>query len=336
MTEPSNERSDGSCHPDAAEPGAIISVVSPAYNESESLPLMYDRLVGAFDQLDVDWEWLVVDDKSDDSTFDVLSNIAKADSRVRGVRLARRSGSHTALACGLKLAKGDACIVMAADLQDPPETVGPLLAKWRDGFHVVWAVRAEREGERTSTVSTSRLYYWIMRNLVGLTEMPPTGADFMLLDRAVVDAFNEYHESTISVLALITWLGFRQTSISYTKAARAHGMSGWNLRGKFKLVVDSVTSFTYFPIRAMSYVGITVATVGFLYAGFVIVRALHGHSVQGWSSLMVAIVVIGGIQMTMLGVLGVYIWRALDEARRRPRFIVEATTSKKSKGQAGT
>lgn len=313
------------------QPGAntrrsLVSIVSPAYNESVNIPLMYEQLAEVLADLDVEWEWIVVDDHSVDETFDILTDISHGDPRVKAIRLARRSGSHTALACGLQFAQGDSCIVMAADLQDPPSTIPTLLETWRGGFHVVWAVRARREGESQFTIQMSKLYYWLMRNFVGMKEIPSTGADFMLLDRRVVDAFNEFHESTISVLALITWLGFRQTAIPYDKAARVHGRSGWNLRSKLKLVVDSITSFTYLPIRLMSYVGILFAFLGFLYASFIVVMAMNGSPIPGWSSLMVIVLVIGGVQMTMIGVLGIYVWRALDEARRRPKFIVEATT----------
>ncbi len=160
-----------------------------------------------------------------------------------------------------------------------------------------------------------------------MKEMPPTGADFFLLDRAVVDAFCRFSESNASILALITWMGFRQATITYDKAARLHGRSGWSIKKKLKLVVDSVTSFSYVPIRFMSYLGFTVAFAGFVYAGLVILNFLRGAPVQGWSSLMVVVLLVGGLQMVMMGVLGEYLWRALDESRRRPRYIIEATTA---------
>jgi dolichol-phosphate mannosyltransferase len=157
-----------------------------------------------------------------------------------------------------------------------------------------------------------------------MNEMPATGADFFLIDRRVIDALSEFNENNASLMALITWMGFRQTQITYTKEARLHGSSGWNLEKKLKLVVDSVTSFTYLPIRLMSYLGVFVAILGFLYAGFVIWNAIAGRPSEGWSSLMVVVLVVGGIQMLMMGILGEYIWRALDEARQRPRYILEA------------
>lgn len=303
----------------------LLSVVTPAYNEAENLPILADRLVATLEATGLDWEWVVVDDHSTDDTFGVLARLAARYPRIRAVRFARNFGSHAAIACGLDEAKGDAVVMLAADLQDPPEVIGQLLTEWRAGAHVVWAVRAHREGEERTTIWFSRLYYWLMRNVVGLKEIAETGADFFLLDRRVVEAAKGFQESHTSILGLLAWLGFRQVSVAYDKQARRHGRSGWTLEKRLKLVADSVTSFTYLPIRLMSYVGFLVALLGFLYAGIVVVNAIAGRPVQGWSSLMVVVLVIGGIQMLMMGVLGEYLWRALDEARRRPRYVIEST-----------
>src|SRR5262249_10782350 len=154
------------------------------------------------------------------------------------------------------------------------------------GVKVVWAARGAREGEKTTTLGFSRLYYWVMRRIVGMKEMPATGADLFLIDRTVVDAFSRFNESNSSILALLTWMGFRQSTITYDKSARLHGRSAWTLKKKLKLVVDSVTSFSYVPIRFMSYVGFAVAFAGFVYAGLVILNYLRGAPIQGWSSLI--------------------------------------------------
>ena len=306
----------------------VVSVVTPAYNEAQNLPLLYGRLQAVLDGLDLDWEWVVVDDHSRDATFDVLSEFARHDGRVRAVRLARNSGSHTAITCGFHHARGDCAVLMAADLQDPPEVLPKLTAPWLEGAQVVWAVRNRREGESAGTLGFARLYYWLMRRIVGISEMPATGADFLLMDRRVLDAFRQFGESNASVLALVTWMGFRQVAIKYEKQARVHGRSGWSFAKKIKLVVDSVTSFTYLPIRSMAAAGFVTSLIGFLYAGLVLLNRLGGRPVEGWSSLMVVVLVVGGIQMLMMGVLGEYLWRALDESRRRPRYLVEAVTSR--------
>lgn len=304
----------------------LISIVTPAWNEADNLPVLYERLRAILDPLQVGWEWIVIDDHSRDKTFETVLGIARTDPRVHGLRFSRNSGSHIGITCGLHQARGSCAVIMAADLQDPPETLPQLLAEWQAGAQVVWAVRAKREGEKTTTIGFSRLYYWIMREIVGMKDMPSTGADFFLMDRVVLDAFREFSETNTSVLALITWMGFRQTFISYDKQARLHGKSGWNLEKKFKLVVDSVTAFTYVPIRAMTYAGFIFAALGFAYAAFVFYNALNGRPPEGWASLMIVVVLLGGFQMLMMGILGEYLWRALDEARRRPRYMVEAST----------
>ena len=269
----------------------------------------------------------MVDDHSSDETFAVIQDLSEKDSRVKGYRLARNFGSHMAIACGLQQASGECAVIMAADMQDPPEVIPELLKKWQAGDQVIWAVRAEREGRNSQGFSS--LYYWIMRRIVGLRQMPSTGADFFLIDRRVIDAFNQLNENNVSIFALITWMGFRQSEVSYDKQARLHGSSGWSLEKKLKLVVDSVTAFTYLPIRLMSYVGFGIALLGFIYAMIVIINALLGRPPEGWSSIMVVVLVVGGIQMVMMGVLGEYLWRALDEARGRPRYIIEAETESK-------
>ncbi|MGD8451508.1 MAG: glycosyltransferase family 2 protein [Phycisphaerae bacterium] len=312
-----------------------LTIITPAYNESKNLPLLHERLQTVLGAAGVDWEWLVIDDHSRDGTFDVVSDLARRDPRVRGILFARNAGSHTAIMCGLHHAAGDAAVVMAADLQDPPETIPELLERWRGGARVVWAVRRQREGETASTVGFARLYYFLMRRVVGIRELPPTGADFFLIDRMVIEALRQFQESHVSLLVLLTWMGFPQDSIQYDKKSRAHGQSGWTLRKKLKLVVDSVTAFTYLPIRLMVYVGVLVAVLGFVYAGVLVVNALAGNPPQGWTSTMVTVLCLGGVQMLMMGVLGEYLWRTLDEARRRPRYLIEAVTGRFSPPPSG-
>jgi glycosyltransferase involved in cell wall biosynthesis len=304
----------------------FLSVVTPAYREAASLPELYARLKTVLDELGVRWEWVIVDDHSQDGTFAVIQEMARSDPRIRGIRLARNTGSHMALTCALQAARGDCAVALAADCQDPPETIPALFEQWQAGIQVVWAARGKREGESATTVAMARAYYWLMRNLVGFTEMSETGADFFLLDRRVLDAFCDFRETNVSILALITWMGFRQTTLTYTKEARRQGESSWTLTKKLKLLVDSITAFSYHPIRFMSYAGFIVALSGFAYALIVLINAIAGDPPQGWTTLIVIVLVLGGMQMLMMGVLGEYLWRALDEARRRPQFIVEATT----------
>jgi dolichol-phosphate mannosyltransferase len=301
----------------------LLTVVTPALNEAANLPELWQRLCSSLSPTGLEWEWIVIDDHSSDATFKTIAGFAEIDQRVRGYRFSRNFGSHLALACGLERAAGHCAVVMAADLQDPPELLPELLARWRNGVQVVWAVRSERKGETAARVRTSNLFYFVMRNIAGLKELPPTGADFFLIDRKVIDALNQYRERNVSLMALITWMGFRQEHVNYTKLARLHGKSNWSLSKKLKLAIDSITSFTYLPIRAMTYFGTLVAFCGFAYALFVIFNALNHRLIQGWASLMVVVLVLGGAQMIMLGVLGEYLWRAFDESRQRPRYLIE-------------
>lgn len=304
----------------------LLSIITPAFNEAENLPHLYAGLVETLGATGVDWEWIVVDDHSRDRTFEVVSDLAARDPRVTGVRFARHAGSHTAIACGLHEATGRAAALLAGDLQDPPEVLTRLLAEWREGAQVVWGVRGRREGTAASAVGFARAYYFIMRRLVGLRDMPPSGADVFLIDRAVIDAFRQFGESHTSVLALITWMGFRQASVTYDKQPRARGASGWTLRKKITLVVDSITAFSSFPIRLVSYSGLVVALAGLGSAVALAARAAAGRPIRGWPVVLAAIALATGVQMLILGMLGEYLWRALDETRRRPRFLVEART----------
>jgi glycosyltransferase involved in cell wall biosynthesis len=300
-----------------------LSILTPAFNEAGNLPVLYERLVHAMTGEGVEWEWVIVDDHSRDATFAAIEGLATRDPRVRGIRLARNSGSHVAITCGLHEVDGDAAVMMAADLQDPPETIAAMLARWRQGAQVVWAVRRERPGDHHHA-GFATLYYWIMRRLVGMSEMPARGADFFLVDRVVIDAFRRCAERHVSVLALITSLGFRQEQIEYDKQQRLHGQSGWTLSKKLKLVIDSVTAFSEFPIRLCSYGGLLLIAAG-------LATAIGGVLVQpGLSAgiLLVLAVMIGltGVQLLALGVVGEYVWRVLEQSRGRPIYLIEATT----------
>lgn len=304
----------------------LLTVITPAFNEAKNLPEFYRRLVDVVVKENLTWEWIIVDDHSSDGTYQVISELREKDVRVSGVRFARNFGSHTAIACGLDHACGQCAIVMAADLQDPPESIPQVLKEWRNGFHIVWGARGKRVGEKATTVLFSRLFFFMMRYVVGIKNMPASGADFFLLDRLVIEAFRKFDERNISIAALLTWMGFNQTIVTYDKQNRLHGKTGWSLCKKITIVIDSITSFSFFPIRFMSLIGIGISFLGFLYAIVIVVNALAGSPPNGWSSLMVVVLVIGGFQMLMVGTLGEYLWRVLDESRRRPRYLIESKT----------
>ena len=303
----------------------MLSIITPAFNEAANLDAMRARLTAALAASAVDdWEWLVVDDHSADTTFDVIRAMASAEPRVRGIRLSRNSGSHAAIACGLHHVQGDAAVMLAGDLQDPPELLQSLLDRWRAGALVVWASRRVQPGEAAHAGFAS-VYYWIMRRVVGMTSMPARGADVFLLDRTVVDAFRRFPERHGSVFALITWMGFRQEFVEYDKQPRAAGRSGWTRRKKIQLVIDSVTGFSEAPIRACTYLGAVLVALAAPLGLIGLARWMR----TGGGNLMLLVSAMSaftGVQLVALGVVGEYVWRALEAARGRPAYLVEAAT----------
>lgn len=294
----------------------MISLITPAFNEGSNLPMLHERLTAVFRQLD--WEWIIVDDHSRDNTFEVIERLVAIDPRVRGIRLAYNSGSHLAFTCGLRHASGEVAALMVADLQDPPELLIQMLERWRSGVQVVWAVRRHQPGDGSGT----QLYYWIMRNLVGMNDMPATGADFFLVDRVVIDAFLAAADRHVSIFALMMWLGFRREFIQYDKQPRTRGRSGWTLAKKLKLVVDSIVGFSDFPIWWLTYAGVAALVVALVPA----VVAVVAYSGLNAALLLLAALVIGlfGCHLIALAILGHYVWRGLDAARKRPLYSIEA------------
>lgn len=306
---------------------SLVTVMIPCYNESGNVRFLYERLTGVASQLqDHEFEFLFADDGSSDGTFPELSELAQKDSRVKLIKLSRNFGSHAALAACLQHGAGDCAISLSADLQDPPELIPELLSEWKEGNDVVWAERGGRDDPLLIRVG-SLVYFWIMRKLMPRGVRLPR-ADVFLIDRKVISIVSHLYERNTSIFGLIAWVGFRQASISYRREARRAGASGWTLAKKVKLAIDSCVSFSYFPMRLMSAVGILLAFLGIGYGAFILFRGIFlGFPVMGWASLMVTMVFLSGIQLMVLGVLGEYLWRTLDEGRRRPRFIVERTVN---------
>jgi polyisoprenyl-phosphate glycosyltransferase len=241
-----------------------LSVIIPCFNEEQNLPIIYERVRAVLDAQELSWELIAVDDHSADRTFEVGSQLARADARVRVVRLARNIGSHMAIMCGLDHALGTAAVMIAADMQDPPEIILELLKRWRDGDQVVWAIRAARKGVGAVDSAFSRVFHALSARIIGHEELAAHGADLFLVDRVAIDTLVQHREANLSLFSLLGWLGFRQGAVSYVKEERQHGRSGWTLQKKLKLFVDSITAFSYFPIRLMSLVGVGTACFGSL------------------------------------------------------------------------
>ena len=298
----------------------LISIIIPSYNEEENLPILYERLQHVAETLKHTLEFIFVDDGSTDRSFQTLEDFARNDSRVKVIKFSRNFGSHAACLAGLSQASGDACTFLSADLQDPPELIETLVNEWGRGYQVVIGVRQwEKEAARLFPA----IYYSAVRRFA-LRNMPETGTDVFLIDRKVVDTVVSIREKNTSIFGLILWSGFKQTIVQYRKGTREKGISKWTLGKKIKLFIDTFVSFSFVPLRLISLVGILLACMGFLYAFFIVFnRLFFSVPVEGWASLMVALLVVSGTQLVFLGILGEYLWRNFDETRKRPAFIID-------------
>mgnify|MGYP001571349588 CR=1 FL=1 len=301
----------------------LISIVIPVYNEQENIPVLCGRLFAIAKEIAVcAFEFIFVDDHSQDDSFGMLKEISAKDKRVKLLKFSKNFGSHIACVAGLSHASGDAAITMSADMQEPPELIPLMINKWKEQYGVVWAVREERE-EPYLKVFLAKAYYRLMKK-IALKEFPLQGSDMFLIDRKVIDVVVAIKEKNTSLFGLICWSGFKQASIPYKREKRKVGKSKWTISKQIKLAVDSFVSFSYLPIRLSSYAGFLISFTGFLYALFIIVRYFfYKGEVAGWSSLMVVLLIVSGIQLLILGILGEYLWRSLEESRKRPLFIIE-------------
>ncbi len=306
------------------------SLIIPVLNEVETLPALLDRLVPVLDGLDGSSEVIFVDDGSTDGSIDVLRNMAVADPRLRVVRLSRNFGHQVALTAGLDHARGDAMVIMDGDLQDPPEVITALAAKWREGFQVVYAVRDERAGESRAKLASARWFYRVLGRLSEV-DIPMDVGDFRLVDRCAVDAVNEMPEHHRYLRGMFAWVGFDQTGVRYSRDARHAGRTKYPLRKMLAFAADGIVSFSTLPLRVALGVGFAVS-VSSLLAGVaaIIAKLSNAAFVPGWASLVVVIAFLGGIQLTVLGVMGQYIARIHDEVKRRPQYLVREVV-----GEAG-
>lgn len=302
-----------------------VSIVVPVYYSAQSLPELMERLDALAGRNDeYEFEFIFVDDGSGDNSFAVLEELLNKDQRVRIVKLSRNFGSNPAVIAGLAAASGDAVTAVSADLQDSPELIHDMLAHWRDGAKVVLAVREGRsDSALTSLLST--VFYRLFRRFA-IASMPPGGFDFFLLDKQVCDLIRGFSETNTYIMGLILWLGFKPVELLYRRGPRParYGRSMWSFTKRIKYFIDSFVAFSYFPIRIASVLGLVLSVIGLIYALIVIVlRVVKGYQPDGWASLMVVLLVVSGVQLFIMGILGEYLWRTLDVARRRPQFVVE-------------
>jgi dolichol-phosphate mannosyltransferase len=305
----------------------MLSIIIPAFNEAENIKQTLSELINAISKTDYEnnYEIIVVDDHSSDATFGEVTSLH--DDRINCIRLSRRNGSHTAIRAGLDNSKGEVSICISADGQDDPEVLPKLLKKWKNGAHIVWALRKARQ-EPLHIKLFALLFYKLLSKLTSssASKIDLSRADFYLLDKKVVEAINVSKESNTSLFGLIAWSGFKQDFVEYERRARRFGKSKWSFKSRMKLAIDWIVAFSGLPLKLVTFLGILVASIGFLYAIVVIINAFLGNPAQGWSSLMIVVLILGGVQMITLGVIGEYLWRNLDEARKRPLYFIEETT----------
>jgi glycosyltransferase involved in cell wall biosynthesis len=299
-----------------------ITFVIAAYNERAALPLMHARLAAVMDALDADAQVLYVDDGSRDGTWDVMQQLAAADPRVGLLRLARNFGKELALTAGLDHVDTDAAMVLDADGQDPPELAPQFVAKWREGYDVVYGTRLRRDGETWLKRATAAAFYRVMGRLSD-TSIPRDTGDFRLISRRVLDALRQMRERQRFMKGLFAWVGFRQVSFPYEREARVAGGSKFNYWRLWNLALEGITSFSTVPLRLATYVGVFTAIVAFAWGLWIIARTvLWGDPVQGWPSLMTAMLFLGGLQLVALGIVGEYLGRLYVEVKQRPLYLV--------------
>jgi dolichol-phosphate mannosyltransferase len=301
----------------------LISIITPIFNEAKIIPELYRRVKEVMDSTGQTWELIMVDDGSTDGSADLVCQLGAQDKCIRPVIFARNFGHQLAVTAGLDYSRGKAVVIMDADLQDPPEVVLELLAKWQEGYEVVYAVRAHREGETAFKLLTASLFYRLIARMTDVNIPMDTG-DFRLLDRKVVNVLNKMRERHRFLRGMSVWVGFKQTGVEYNRAARYAGETKYPFKKMFKFAWDAITSFSYLPLQVATYLGFISAGLSILAIPIVAIMRMTGSqsAFAGQATTLVAVLFLGGVQLISLGILGEYVGRLYDEARGRPLYIV--------------
>ncbi|MYL18820.1 glycosyltransferase [Halobacillus litoralis] len=312
----------------------MYSIIIPMYNEEEVIGMTYERLKKVMNDLDEPYELIFVNDGSRDGTLPMVKEYSEWDPSVIVLDLSRNFGHQVAITAGMDQARGEAVVVIDADLQDPPERIKDMVEKWKEGYDVVYAKRAERKGETFFKKVTASMYYRLLRSLTDV-DIPLDTGDFRLIDRKVCDQMNQLQEKNRFVRGLVSWVGFKQTAVEYDRDEREYGESKYPLGKMIKLSLDGITSFSYKPLKLSSYGGAMVSMIGFLYMIYVIYQRLFTDAaVPGWSSVIVIQLFFFGFVLLMLGIIGEYIGRIYDESKGRPSYIVQETYGRSVKDHA--
>lgn len=310
-----------------------FSIIAPIFNERENLPELYQRVKQVMGQTGQEWELLLVDDGSSDGSTQMITDLSEQDEHVRPVIFARNFGHQIAVTAGLDYSQGQAVVIIDSDLQDPPEVILDLIAKWREGYEVVYAVRAEREGESWFKLFTASLFYRLIFRITDI-KIPLDTGDFRLLDRQVVDVINQMRERHRFLRGMSAWVGFKQIGVPYRRAARHAGETKYPFKKMFRLAINAITGFSYFPLQMATYLGFISAGISILAIPIVIATRLAGsQAFFGQATTLIAVLFFGGIQLISLGILGEYIGRLYDEAKGRPMYIVRKEKHPSAKEQ---
>jgi glycosyltransferase involved in cell wall biosynthesis len=313
----------------------LVSVVVPVHNEVEVLPRFQERLLGVLEAVDADFEVIFVEDSSTDGTWPLLRQMCDDEKRFRALRLSRSFGHQGALTAGMWAAEGDVVVTMDADLQHPPETIPALLAKIAEGNDVVYAVRSEIDSESRLTILRAHAFYWMLNRLARL-DLPHGVADFRCMSRDVVNALSSMPERNRFLRGMTRWVGFRQAVVEYDRAPRAAGTSKYNLGAMTRLAADAIVSFSTIPLKIASVLGLVVSLLGVVYGLVTVVQRLFGETgVPGYASLLVAVLVLGGVQLACLGIIGQYLGRTYEESKGRPLFIIWEDTRRATSDERG-
>jgi glycosyltransferase involved in cell wall biosynthesis len=299
-----------------------LSIVVPFFNEAPNVARFFSRLLPVLEGIGADWEVVCIDDGSADDTLARLVALHATEPRIKVLALSRNFGKEAALSAGLVHAGGAAVIPMDADLQHPPELIPDLLAKWREGFDVVYAVRRERTGQSWLSRLRAKAFYWLFDRLSEVP-LPRETGDFRLLDRKVVAVINAMPERTRFMKGIFAWVGFRQTGIPYTQEERRFGETKWGLFRLLRFAFDGLVAFSDYPLRVWALIGSVISGFAFLYIVVRLIRTLvYGIDVPGYESIIVTILFLGGVQLITLGIIGHYLGRVFNEVKGRPLFIV--------------
>ena len=299
-----------------------LSIILPFHNESGNVRSLFRRLYPRLGQLNLSYEIICVDDGSSDTTFEILRHEREFDQRLKLVRLARNFGKETALTCGLHLATGSAAVTMDSDLQHPPEIIADLVQKWREGFQMIYAIRRNRTTDSPFRRLFSRAFYAVFRTIADI-QMPEGAGDFCLLDRKVIDALNAMPERNRFMKGLTAWVGFKRGTVPFDVEARETGKTHWNFFRLIRFAFDGLSSFSTLPLRIWTWCGALVSLAAMAYGLYLIFDTLvYGISVPGYASIMVGILLLGGLQLLSLGVIGEYMARIFTEVKARPLYLI--------------